>query len=130
MTRTYSVTFKDVDFVADFLEQAAAFHNIPPAIYIMRCIADGVAHMYPAITMRQDSNSLDEFFIGHGLRKPDKTGWQNIVLMAEPGDPVLEQLREFAASNELRAEELALQCIREMLAEHHTDVINFSLKNR
>lgn len=111
MTRSYTVHYKDYELAPDFLEEIAALHNIEPSLYIKRCISDGVRHMYPEMTSRQDFDSLEEFFIGHGFRKPVKTGWQHIVVMAEPGNTVLEQLRAVAASQQCRPEELALKFI-------------------
>lgn len=116
MTRSYTVHYKDYELAPDFLEQAAALHNIEPALYIKRCIADKIRHMYPEITTQQDFDSLEEFFIGHGFRKPVKAGWQHIVVMAEPGNMVLAQLRALALSKQCRAEDLALQFLTEAVA--------------
>jgi len=103
---------------ADFLEQAAALHNIPISMYIKRCVSEAIQQMYPSPIDADNFDSLEAFLIGNGFKKDIKPGWMNIVVMAEPGNLVLTQLKTLATAQKCRPEELALQYITDAVTRN------------
>lgn len=116
MSRTYQITFSDDVMTPEYLERIAQYHQISTELYIKRLLSQSVDHMHPEIKDISNFDSLDECFIANGLRKCTNNRWHTVVLMTEPENPLLVQLRQQAEQLQLSQEDLALQYIAAGLA--------------
>lgn len=121
MSRSYTITYSDDAMTPEYLDRVAHYHRISTELYIKRLLSQSVDHMHPEMKDISNFDCLDSFFIANGLRKSIKNRWHTVVLMTEPENPLLVQLRQRAEQLQQSPEDLALQFIAEGMAKHKQD---------
>ncbi len=121
MARTYTIIYQDTEIKADFLEHAAALHKIPADLFIKRCVSEILEPMHHQFQEPDNFNSLEDFLVGNGLKKSIKPGWEHLVIMTEPGNSILSEVKKLAQAQKCRPEELALRYIIEGVRRNFCD---------
>lgn len=121
MSKSYLITYSDDAMTPEYLERGAAYHGIPPEMYIKRWLSLSIKHMHPDMQDISGFDNLDEFFIANGLRKSIKNRWHTLVLMTEPENPLLVRMHQRAEQLQMPPEQLALQLIAEGMEKYQQD---------